>query len=482
MSARRSWLAVAALVGAAAVASYAPAASAAPPTARDVPVQCVDDSASDFNGDGALDVAVGIPGEDLGHTVDAGAVEVRHPCTTRPAQSLVLPKAHARDKFGSALATGVFNDDSYLDLAVGVPGLDVGGHPDAGGVAIFYGSAKGLRYAKTLTQASVHVVGSVQSHARFGQSLASSVYQPDGSATLRIGEPGRTVAGQAGAGGYVDLALVHGRYQAKGSGQVTLATAHVPGSPHAGDAMGAVLYSDFQVGIPNRTVNGAAGAGAVLDTPGVRGQKSVLVTQASAGVPGTPEAGDHFGAALTQGWIGVPGESVGDVAGAGIVERPGDAISLTQHDADPSQVVEAGDHFGAAITETGFLVDDTEWSGDLLYIGAPGQDVPGYADAGTVSVVAESYDPDGDPFALGARLGELRPGDVVTGAHFGAVLARDGLSTVQAGAPDARGGRLTLFATTDRNSLPQIADTFAQRAGKPESGDGYGAAVELSPS
>jgi hypothetical protein len=33
-----------------------------------------------------------------------------------------------------------------------------------------------------------------------------------------------------------------------------------------------------------------------------------------------------------------------------------------------------------------------------------------------------------------------------------------------------------------RDSLPQTADTFAQRAGKPESGDGYGAAVGLSPS
>lgn len=478
MSTYRSWLSVAALLGATALSPHGTAA-ASPPVHRDVAVTCVDDSASDFDGDGALDLAVGVPGEDRGSRVDAGAVEIRHPCTTRPALALVLPHGHAHDRFGSALAFGTLNGDSYLDLAVGVPGLDVHGHRDAGGVALYYGSAKGLRYVRTLTQASAHVGGTVQAHARFGQTLAISTYEPDRTATLRIGEPGRTVSGQAGAGGVVDYALSHGHVVTGRSGQITMATAGIPGSPHAGDAMGAALYSDYEIGIPNRTVNGAAGAGAVLLTPGVRGQRRTLMTQASPGVVGTPEAGDHFGAALSAAWIGVPGESVGTIAGAGIVER-GD-LALDQHQADPSQVVEAGDHFGAAITETGVLVDDTEWVGRQAYFGAPGQDVAGHADAGTVSVVAESYDPDGDPFALGARLGELRPGDVWTGAHFGAVLARDGLDTVQVGAPGARGGRLNLYSAQGAATLPGLVTTYAQRAGKPESGDAYSGALALGP-
>ncbi|WP_375423006.1 hypothetical protein [uncultured Friedmanniella sp.] len=478
-----SWLLAGVVVGAAALGPGGTAA-AAPATPRNVAVTCVDDSASDFDGDGALDLAIGVPSEDRGKTAGAGAVEIRHPCNNHPTQALVLPVAHAHDGFGSALGFGSLNDDSYLDLAVGVPGLDVAGQRDAGGVAVFYGSAKGLRYAKTLTQNSAHVAGSVQAHARFGQTIAIETYAPDRTATLRVGEPGRTVAGQEGAGGVVDYDLRHGRVLTKTSRQITLDTPGIPGSPHTGDAMGAALYSDYEVGIPNRTVRGAAGAGAVLITTTLG--RATLLTQASPGMPGTPEPGDHFGASLAQDWFGAPGESVGSIANAGVVERPSsdpsERVSLTQHDADPSQVVEAGDRFGAALTETGFLVDDTEWRGRQLYIGAPGQDVAGHADVGTVSVVGESYDPDGDPFVLGARFGELGGRDAVTGGHFGAVLARVGLGTVQVGAPDALGGRLSLYgAPEDSQSLPGLVTTYAQRAGKPETGDRYGGAVALGP-
>ena len=48
------------------------------------------------------------------------------------------------DRFGSALDAGLFNDDDFLDLAVGAPGETVGGRPDAGAVSVFYGSAAGL--------------------------------------------------------------------------------------------------------------------------------------------------------------------------------------------------------------------------------------------------------------------------------------------------------------------------------------------------
>ena len=42
------------------------------------------------------------------------------------------------------MATGDFNGDTFDDLAVGVPGESVGGTPNAGAVNILYGMLGGL--------------------------------------------------------------------------------------------------------------------------------------------------------------------------------------------------------------------------------------------------------------------------------------------------------------------------------------------------
>ena len=44
------------------------------------------------------------------------------------------------DHFGSALASGDFNDDHLMDLAVGVPNKTVGGNANAGAVSVIYGA------------------------------------------------------------------------------------------------------------------------------------------------------------------------------------------------------------------------------------------------------------------------------------------------------------------------------------------------------
>ena len=48
------------------------------------------------------------------------------------------------DCFGAALTAGDFNGDGVDDLAIGVPGEDIGGIEDAGVVQIIFGSASGL--------------------------------------------------------------------------------------------------------------------------------------------------------------------------------------------------------------------------------------------------------------------------------------------------------------------------------------------------
>ncbi|GHC78316.1 FG-GAP repeat protein [Streptomyces flavofungini] len=85
-------------------------------------------------------------------------------------------------------------------------------------------------------------------------------------------------------------------------------------------------YADLAVGVPDGTVGGHAKAGyvnVVWGGPrGVGAHGSIRVTQATPEVPGTPEAGDRFGAAVTltdlngdgiaELLAGVPGEDVTD--------------------------------------------------------------------------------------------------------------------------------------------------------------------------
>ncbi|MFQ5615002.1 MAG: FG-GAP repeat protein [Anaerolineales bacterium] len=55
-----------------------------------------------------------------------------------------LDTPETSDRYGSALTVGDFNADGYDDLAVGIPLEDIGGVLDAGAVHVLYGSASGL--------------------------------------------------------------------------------------------------------------------------------------------------------------------------------------------------------------------------------------------------------------------------------------------------------------------------------------------------
>ncbi|MGO4754727.1 FG-GAP repeat protein, partial [Streptomyces sp. 2MCAF27] len=92
-------------------------------------------------------------------------------------------------------------------------------------------------------------------------------------------------------------------------------------------------YDDLAVGAPDAATKGYAKAGYVALTYGTKNGIQVSrhkgLTQASTGVPGTPEAGDRFGSALASGdmdgdgyadlVVGASGEAIGDVKGAGSV-------------------------------------------------------------------------------------------------------------------------------------------------------------------
>ncbi|CAM5520783.1 Integrin-like protein OS=Streptomyces alboniger OX=132473 GN=CP975_18445 PE=4 SV=1 [Streptomyces alboniger] len=130
-------------------------------------------------------------------------------------------------------------------------------------------------------------------------------------------------------------------------------------------------YADLAVGVPSATVDGKAKAGAVsvvFGGPGGPGSGSVRrITQATVEVPGTPEAGDRFGAALTTAYVdddkyadlvvGAPGEDIDAKTDAGsvtVLYGTGDGFALAN---TAARGAKTGDAYGNALAAADFTGD-----------------------------------------------------------------------------------------------------------------------------
>src|SRR5512133_2931313 len=111
----------------------AQALASGPMAAQAAPVGALQ---ADFKNDGADDLAVGAPTEDVGSIVDAGAVSVLYGSanglTTAGARTFVQPVSAVErdDSFGFSLAAGDFDNDTFADLGVGAAFEDVGAAVD----------------------------------------------------------------------------------------------------------------------------------------------------------------------------------------------------------------------------------------------------------------------------------------------------------------------------------------------------------------
>jgi hypothetical protein len=412
----------------------------------------------DFNNDGFGDLAVGVPGEDLGTAADAGAVGVLYGSAGGlVSDGRVLTQdtagvpgtAEDGDGFGSALVAGNFNGDAFADLAVGAPGEDVGAAADAGAVTILFGSSGGLvgAGAKLLTQ------GNPEPGDSFGFAL--DVGQFEAGDALVVGAPGEDVGTATGAGAVSQVVDPGGTpdeqllYQGAGG---------MAGTPETGDAFGwAIVSNDFNdsegidslaVGVPGEDVGAVADAG-VVDVryaPGF-GQPFGLTVLTQD----RPEAGDQFGSALADGFlaesdgtvdlaVGAPGERVGKAAGAGAVSvvKTDDTGFLAtggqlfyQGFAGVPGTAETGDGFGAAVAVGGF-----GRGGNGLAVGVPGEDIGAVDDAGALNVLY-GLDGVGTELLTQADAG----GTVEAGDAVGAALSRpfnhqaDVLEDLGVGAP-----------------------------------------------
>jgi len=167
----------------------------------------------DLNNDGFADLAVGVPGEDVGSRIDAGAVNVFVSTLSLPPLSSTIPLGDVSqiwyqsipnmqdgskdgDLFGTALAIGDFDGDGDRDLAVGVPGKQVGSQINAGGVLIIESSGtSGLVVAgnRFITQADSWVDGMYETGDAFGSSLAAGFADAGAQADLAVAVPGEDI-------------------------------------------------------------------------------------------------------------------------------------------------------------------------------------------------------------------------------------------------------------------------------------------------
>ena len=397
---------------------------------------------ADFNGDGFADLAIGVPDEDAGRIADAGAVDIVYgaPSGLGPTGSQHLTQSvssaggdppEAGDRFGSAIAAGNFNGDGFTDLAVGVPGEDLGSASDAGLVQVFYGSNTGLQPTDPTGHVQLWTEAALGRTSRagdlFGFALAWGRFNGDALGDLAVGTPGRGVMHNGvlqGAAGEVDT--IYGSavgLTATGSQAINADTPGISDVPASGDQLGAALTAanfglspqdDLAIGVPfndgfatdTGSVDVVYGTSGGLD-PSVNAQS---FTPTNLGEPA--RAGEAFGSVMTAGSfdtvagddlvVGIPlddvtradGTTAADAGAVGVIygsNQPQIGIRLdqsttqqliTQDSGTIADEAEAGDHFGAALASNDFdgAVAD-------LAVGVPLEDIGRVADAGAVNII-----------------------------------------------------------------------------------------------
>jgi len=361
---------------------------------------------------------VGAPGADVGRSADAGMAYVISdlPDTegTPQLEATVLTQAgvdgvaEAGDQFGHAVAITAVNQEDRRRLVVGAPGEDIGTATDAGSVSVFEMDAEPeglaeLRQGQRGPLGAVRLPGTPQSGDRFGAALTTGPLDlPETSGTevglaLVVGAPGDTVSGRDGAG---SVTVLQEKYEH--AVLLTQDTAGVPGRAEAGDGFGASLalnprtatqVATLAVGTPGEDAGRTSGTGSVLlfGNAGERMVPGRAFSQATAGVPGLVEAGDHFGASLAFGHhgttllVGIPDEDIDRIRDGGAVQPVTFAGSralvfptaYTENAPGTAGSVGTDNHFGRTL---GALSGRTE---HLLTISSP------YALRGSVYVLSD---------------------------------------------------------------------------------------------
>lgn len=288
----------------------------------------------DFNGDGNDDLAVGVLGEGFDSVFGAGAVNVLYGSTSGlqtsspPDQLLsqnspgVDDTSESNDHFGGPLASSDFNGDGYGDLAVGIPGEDIGGKANAGAVQVFYGSSSGLQASSPNDQIWHQNVPGVEESNEVGDSTGSSLtsadFNGDGYGDLAVGTPGESV-GDVGRAGAVNVIYGSSSGLQTSSPADQLWHQDSPGVEDSSEVkeFGFGLSSgdfngdsnmDLVMGVSQESLGGLSGAGAVHvlygSSSGITSSGAQFWHRDSPGVNGSAATSGLFGSGLSAKYQG----------------------------------------------------------------------------------------------------------------------------------------------------------------------------------
>jgi hypothetical protein len=230
-----------------------------------------------------------------------GEVDLR--LTSAPSRILTLSNSglgtgSPGDQFGSAVVLADLNEDGCDDIIVGAPGANSG----TGRVHVVLGAADGFQISGGQT-----LDGSATSGDRFGSSLAIAPTLAGVGFDLWVGAPLDNVDGVTDAGSVMHYSIANsgGTPDSSLVETVTQNSPGVPGSAEANDQFGAALSATPRgvlVGDQLEDVGKATDAGSITlltSTGDDPGfDQAFTWSQASRGVPGNAETRDHFGAAV----------------------------------------------------------------------------------------------------------------------------------------------------------------------------------------